>query len=186
MHLGITKINCLNDRYEHVLCSTYFRFEKGIEIGSKNYVEHVDNGLVHYLRVGDLDNLSSTYINENIAKNIALEDDILIAFDGAPGRNNVGLLGAFSSGIYKVICERKYKGLAFFELNSQINKKIIADHSQGTTILHASKAIPFLECCNCDLNSIEYFNFLFLKILELKKKITYLNNVKKILLRKYF
>ena len=161
-------------------------FEKGIEIGSKNYLDHFERNLVRYLRVGDLDNESSTFIKKELSKNNAKENDVLIALDVAPGRNAIGLNGAFSSGIYKVVCDSKMKGLIYFELNSKRNQKIISDYSQGTTILHASKAIQYLEYCKCDLESIEYFNSLLKRIVNLKKSISSLKYAKKLLLNKYF
>ena len=184
--LGKSKINALNDIYDIDLMNNICHFEKGIEIGSKNYLDHFEKNSVHYLRVGDLDNLSSTFIKEELSKNNANENDVLIALDGAPGRNAIGLKGAFSSGIYKVVCDSKVKGLIYFELNSKRNQKIISDYSQGTTILHASKAIQYLEYCKCDLKDIEYFNSLLKRIVELKKSISSLKYAKQLLLNKYF
>lgn len=176
----------MHDSSETNLLNSICKFEKGIEIGSKNYTNQFKDGFVRYLRVGDLDNVSSTFIKEELSKNSADEYDILIAFDGAPGRNAVGLTGSFSSGIYKVICNPILKGLIYFEINSKRNQKIIADHAQGTTILHASKSINHLECCKCSSEDIEYFDSLFNRIVELKKRISLLKIDKIQLLKKYF
>ena len=186
MSFGLTKINALNDSKEHYPLSNISKFEKGIEIGSSNYIEKEDDDLIYYLRVGDLLSISNTFIYKEIAQNNAIEDDILVAFDGAPGRNNIGLSGSFSSGIYKVLCDGKYKGLIFFEINSRHNQKIITDHSQGTTILHASKAIQYLEYSNCDDKDLKLYNNLFNRLVSLKKQIALLQQDKKTLLNKYF
>ncbi len=150
MNLGIVKINSFNDRYNLDLLKNIVSFEKGFEIGSSNYIEIKSEGLIHYLRVGDLLSLGSTYVEENNSNKVAKFDDILVAFDGAPGRNNIGLVGAYSSGIYNLKCDTKNKGLVFFGINSDINKTIIDNHSQGTTILHASKSIDYLVYANVD------------------------------------
>ena len=112
--------------------------------------------------------------------------DILVAFDGAPGRNAIGIEGAFSSGIYKVNCDNENKGLIYFELNSELNQKIIRDYSQGTTILHASKAIPFLEVAKVDGKSKERLQALFSLLVINKKKLQLLKKQKDNLLSKYF
>lgn len=184
--IGQLKINGLNASTELNLLSEICKFEKGVELGSANYIDEFYDGLIHYLRVGDLLSLTNTFVDKSICKNLAQENDILIAFDGAPGRNEVGLNGAFSSGIYKVICDKKYKGLTYFELNSNHNQKIISDHAQGTTILHASKAIQYLECFDATIDETQYFKSLFDQIILLKKKINHLKTIKQTLLDKYF
>ena len=136
--------------------------------------------------MGDLLSLGNTFVELSSDLMLCSDDDILIAFDGAPGRNAIGLEGAYSSGIYKVKCKQNYKGLIYFEINSELNQKIIKDHSQGTTILHASKAIPFLEVVKPDNHTIEKLNALFKQIVNNKKKLKLLNNEKQLLLSKYF
>lgn len=177
----------MNDTLDHQKLSSICELVKGFEIGSQNYIETlIDESLIHYLRVGDLLSLGSTFVESSSELMMCTDDDILIAFDGAPGRNTVGLEGAYSSGIYKVKCNTKYKGLIYFEINSELNQKIIKDHSQGTTILHASKAIPFLEIAQADDRCIEKLNDLFERIVQNKKKLKLLVNEKRLLLSKYF
>ena len=176
----------LNESEKLINLSEIAKLEKGIEIGSANYIDTEIENTVRYLRVGDLESIQNTFIDKTSAKNVANEDDILIAFDGAPGRNNIGLLGSFSSGIYKVISKNDLKGLLYFELNSELNQKIIKDHSQGTTILHASKSIPHLLSANCNSKDKEFFNSLFNELVSLKKKIICLKKNKNLLLNKYF
>ena len=187
LHIGLTFINGLNDSLEHQKLLSICELIKGFEIGSQNYIEtSADESLIRYLRVGDLLSLGNTFVEPSNELMICATDDILVAFDGAPGRNAIGLEGAYSSGIYKVKCNPKYKGLVYFEINSELNQKIIKDHSQGTTILHASKAIPFLETAKADDKNAEKLNALFKQITNNKKKLKLLNNEKQLLLSKYF
>lgn len=177
----------MNDSLEHQKLSVVCELIKGFEIGSQNYIEtSIDESMIHYLRVGDLLSLGNTFVKPSGELMLCSDDDILIAFDGAPGRNTIGLEGAYSSGIYKVKCNPNYKGLVYFEINSELNQKIIKDHSQGTTILHASKAIPFLEVAKVDNHTIEKLNALFEQIIHNKKKLKFLHNEKQLLLSKYF
>lgn len=187
LHIGLTIINGLNDSLDHQKLSSICELVKGFEIGSQNYIETpADESLIHYLRVGDLLSLGSTFVEPSKELMLCSDDDILIAFDGAPGRNAIGLEGAYSSGIYKVKCNPKYKGLIYFEINSELNQKIIKDHSQGTTILHASKSIPFLEIAKTDEQNNGKLNVLFEQIIKNKKKLKHLNKEKQLLLSKYF
>lgn len=186
MDLGVTKVNLLNSSNELKLLSSIVEFEKGFEVGSSNYIEKKDNNLIQYLRVGDLLSSGNTFIDKSLSNKISKNDDILVAFDGAPGRNNIGLNGAYSSGIYNLKCNNVNKGLVYFEINSDINKKIINDHSQGTTILHASKSINHLVYAGIDTCNKELINTYFNLILQNKKKINSLKHIKANLLNKYF
>lgn len=112
------------------------------------------------------------------------KDDTLIAFDGAPGRIGTGFDGAYSSGLQKVICPGKYKGIIYFELMSSLNQKIISDNSQGTIILHASKAIDHLQYCIGF--HYEGLNDLYSLMIKLEDKKQNLEMQKKLLLDKYF
>ena len=184
--LGQTIINCLNDEQELLPLSQIVTFVKGTEVGSQNYIERNGEGLIRYLRVGDLSQLGNTFVEDVNEYAHAEPEDILIAFDGAPGRNSYGLEGIYSSGIYKVNCVSEYKGFVYFELNSELNIKIINDYSQGTTILHASKAIPHLKYSCVLKQDIDKLNVIFNQMLINKKKISELQNVKSNLLYKYF
>ncbi|MDC8912540.1 restriction endonuclease subunit S [Metamycoplasma hyosynoviae] len=186
MTLGISKINQFNNSYEKKSLNKIVKFEKGFEVGSSKYIEIYKKGLINYLRVGDLLSLSNTYIDEKDSDKIAKFEDILVAFDGSPGRNSIGLVGAYSSGIYNLKSTNNDKGLVYFEMNSDINKKIIDNHSQGTTILHASKSINYLVYVDVDDNDKKVLNNYFYLILQNKKKINFLNKIKDNLLNKYF
>ncbi|MDC8937399.1 restriction endonuclease subunit S [Metamycoplasma hyosynoviae] len=186
MTLGISKINQFNNSYEKKSLNKIVKFEKGFEVGSSKYIEIYKKGLINYLRVGDLLSLRNTYIDEKDSDKIAKFEDILVAFDGSPGRNSIGLVGAYSSGIYNLKSTNKDKGLVYFEMNSDINKKIIDNHSKGTTILHASKSINYLVYVDVDDNDKKVLNNYFYLILQNKKKINFLNKIKDNLLNKYF
>ena len=186
MFLGTRKINKLNNKYKLNLLSNIVMFEKGCEVGSLNYVENRKDSTIRYIRVKDLLSLSDTFIDNKIAKKIANFDDILVAFDGAPGRNNIGIKCAFSSGIYNLKCEEDNKGLVFFEVNSEMNKNIISRNSRGTTILHASKSIEQLIFANVDNSEKETLNIYFKLLLQNKEKIINLKHIKTNLLNKYF
>ncbi|MDY3768583.1 MAG: hypothetical protein SOZ83_03150 [Sphaerochaetaceae bacterium] len=181
---GLKYIDYLNCNGSLIKLSEIAKFEKGFEVGSINYISKDSENYVRYLRVGDLISQSNpTFISKENAANIAHESDILIAFDGAPGRTAFGLKGAFSSGIYKINSDFINKGLIYFELISKMNQKTINDHSQGTTILHAAKSIPFLQCIDCHKN---FFNDIFKRMVYLKQAINILEMQKNFLLDKYF
>ena len=186
LNIGLRKINLLNLIRDKVSFSKYGTFDKGIEVGSNKYIEKPQNKekFIPYIRVGDLDSLKDCYIEKEQNLKQCKSDDTLIAFDGAPGRMNVGLIGTYSSGIYKVISQNK--GFAFFELLSDLNQSIIKDNSQGTTILHASKAIPFLKACEITNNEIEYFERIYRLLVDVKVRKNKCHDIKSILLNKYF
>ena len=186
MKLGIIKMDSFNDSFNLKLLSNIVEFEKGFEVGSSKYIEIEEPDLIHYLRVGDLQSLGNIFICPSDSDKIAKFDDILVAFDGAPGRNNIGLTGAYSSGIYNLKCSEENKGIVYFEINSKINKKIIDDHSQGTTILHASKSINHLVYADINYRDKQLLNLYFNLILQNKKKINFLKHIKVNLLNKYF
>ena len=184
--LGLIKINRLNKEKKLIDLSTIAKLEKGNELGSLNYKDYFSDNFINYIRVGDLLSLSNTYVDKDLCNKFADENDILIAMDGAPGRNAIGLKGTYSSGLYKVLCSEKEKGLVYYSLNSDLNQSIIRDMSQGTTILHASKSIPFLKTINLTEEDKEYFNNIFKEIVLLKKKVSLLKCIKDRLLIKYF
>ena len=185
--IGQLQVELLNEERKHKKLLNICKLIKGYEIGSNNYIEvQINDEMIQYIRVGDLSakgNTYTKYFNELV---LCSSEDILIAFDGAPGRNAIGLKGAISSGIYKVECEPKYKGLIYFEINSKLNQGIIKDNSQGTTILHASKSIQFLEAIDIKNNECILLNYLFDQLVNNKAKIDSLLKIKQLLLAKYF
>ncbi|MFP4877201.1 restriction endonuclease subunit S [Metamycoplasma hominis] len=183
--IGLSKINNLNENKTKNLLEIV-NFVRGKEIGSLNYKHSKKDNMINYLRVADLLSLGNTYVNKDKKLNIAQFNDILCAFDGTPGRNNIGLLGAYCSGIYNLKCKEIDKGLVYFEINSDLNQKIIRMFSRGTTILHASKAINFLQYVEVSLEEKQSLNILFKKIVQNKKKIECLKFAKHNLLNKFF
>lgn len=183
-----TQINELNENSVLVPLTSLCNFERGKEIGSKNYSDNKLPNYIEYIRVGDLLNSSNTYINQNFKDIVKVkEDDILIALDGAPGRLSVGLKGSISSGIYKIIlADSSLKGIIFFELMSDLNRDIINKNSQGTTILHASKSIPELMSIPSKCFIKNKLNYEFNRLVSLKIKIKKLKLIKEELLSKYF
>ena len=107
-----------------------FTFQKGKNIPSKDYRKEGNN----YLRVGDLRKMGSTFVSKENLINI-FYDDILICFDGDPGRNNYGLLGVSSPSLYKILGSNK-AGI-YMSINHQKNQNIIKSFTNGTTILHS-------------------------------------------------
>ena len=162
-------------------------FTKGKEIGSFNYLDKQIDGSVPYIRVGDL-------IGRNVAtfttiKDVPLctEEDILIAFDGAPGRNNYGFKGAISSGIQKVDCDQTIKGFVYFYLNSELCQNTIKEYTTATTIAHAGKAIKELQIPVVDdIEVYNKFNDLFTRLVALSKEKDVLQALKQLYLKKFF
>jgi len=187
MSIGLSTINKINKTTECNELLSICKLIKGYEVGSQKYIDSPTNKkAIRYLRVGDLLSLGSTFIEENRELVKCRDDDILIAFDGAPGRNAIGLEGAFSSGIYKIECDPKLKGLIYFEINSSLNQKIIKDYSHGTTILHASRAMQYLKTAITSNDNIFKLNELCNQIIFNKRKINLLSKEKQLLLSKYF
>ncbi|TPE57378.1 hypothetical protein FJO69_02000 [[Mycoplasma] falconis] len=166
----------------------YCKFEKGIEVGSQNYLEFKNENTIKYIRVSDLSGeYKNTYIDKKIKYKICDYNDILITFDGAPGRMAVGLKGAISSSINIVKpFNKNYAGLIYFSLKNKHNKEIIRLHSKGTTILHAKESIDYLKIPKTEIREIQNINFYFELIIKIKIKLKTLIEIKDILLNKYF
>ncbi|MCM1296112.1 MAG: restriction endonuclease subunit S, partial [Muribaculaceae bacterium] len=176
-----------NQCTEFIPLLSKIKFEKGKELGSANYLERQEKGSIPYIRVGNLLNCEfDSFVFNRECPNCNV-DDILIAFDGAPGRNNIGLNGCYSSGIQKVICDNAIKGYIYFYLNSELCQSIIKTYSQGTTILHASRAIKELKLpLPQDTDIIESLQKLFVEMVSIIKQKQKLKTVKDLLLKKYF
>lgn len=186
LNLGKNNINNLNESKKLYPLTNIVQFQKGFEVGSSKYSEAINPGQSNYIRVGDLKTLGNTFVDTLDNYTYADFEDILVAFDGAPVRNNIGLVGDYSSGIYKLNCLNEYKGLVFFEINSKINKQIIDIHTYGTTIKHASKSINFLVYANVSHKEKQILNCYLKQIIQNKKKINFLKRIKDNLLNKYF
>jgi type I restriction enzyme S subunit len=160
-------------------------FEKGVEIGSKNYFENKNNleNPEMFYRVGDIannGNNSSLYCEKDLLKNrIFKKDDVLVSFDGTIGRVFVGGNGGYSSGIRKVFDKNKKikSSFLYFWAKSEQVQETISLYSEGTTIQHAGKSIPYLEIISNQENIdeiTESLNSIFIKILDNLDQIQYL------------
>lgn len=152
-------------------------FEKGIEIGSNNYFENkndLENPEMFY-RVGDISNngnISSLYCKKDLLKNrIFKKDDVLVSFDGTVGRVFIGGNGGYSSGIRKIYAKNGNikNSFLYFWAKSEQTQETINLYSEGTTIQHAGKSIPYLEIISNQeyIDEItESLNPIFIKILD--------------------
>ncbi len=183
--MGVIKYKQLNDTLDE-FCN-FAIFKKGKEALSQNYTEENNNDNIHFIRVKDLNSLTNTYIPKNLNIPIANPSDILISFDGAIGRINYGLYGAYSSGIYKVIpCFKNNYGILYWALKDNYNQQIMLEHTNGTTILHGAKAIPYLKIKKHSSKDIDFYNNIFNYSLNIKLENIKLNILKQLYLKKFF
>ena len=183
--MGVIKYKLLNDTFDE-FCN-FAIFKKGKEALSQNYTEENNNDNINFIRVKDLNSLTNTYIPKNLNIPIANPSDILISFDGAIGRINYGLYGAYSSGIYKVIpCFKNNYGILYWALKDNYNQRIMLEHTNGTTILHGAKAIPYLKIKKHSSKDIDFYNNIFNYSLNIKLENIKLNILKQLYLKKFF
>jgi type I restriction enzyme, S subunit len=119
-------------------------FERGVEPGSKNYLDKKEEETVLFHRVGDLVSDSTLYVKKDILKNkFCLFEDILVSFDGTVGRVRFGLKGSYSTGIRKVYSKsNKFSNnFIYFLMKSKFIQNKITEFAKGTTILHAGESI---------------------------------------------
>ena len=83
----------------------YVDFVTGVEPGSKNYHEKPEDNDIPFLRVGDLGSKDNAiFINPSLSKNKILEyDDIVLSLDATIGIVKMGLEGAYSTGMRKLV-----------------------------------------------------------------------------------
>ena len=128
-----------------------FDFETGVEPGSKNYLEKSDDNSIKFYRVGDMNSECNTFINEELSNGKLIdEDDIVVSFDATIGRIGYGLNGAYSTGMKKISINSKYKNivdnsLVYAYFNNKDIQNIMMENARGTTILHASSSIDFMN-----------------------------------------
>lgn len=124
-------------------------FIRGVEPGSRNYLDYPEAGTVPFLRVGDFgDRASKIFVKEELVNNrILTKEDIALTLDGTVGIVRIGLQGAYSTGIRKVKT-RDIKRLPwsylYFLLLSEYMQQIIKASARGTTIIHAGSAIEHM------------------------------------------
>lgn len=126
-----------------------FKFEKGVEPGSAEYLKSpINEYCIKFFRVGDIEGDSSVYIDSRSKKySVVHEKDVIVTFDGSVGKLGIGLNGAISGGLRKVY--DKYgkldNSLVYFIFK---DKRIIATihkYATGSILLHASSSINHLK-----------------------------------------
>lgn len=123
-------------------------FIKGFEPGSNNYLKESSNETIPFLRVGDLNiRTSGIFILKELSQNVmANNSDILLSLDGTVGLVKIGLYGAYSSGVRKVVSKSPlHKAYIYAYLKSQHGQNTINTFARGSTILHAGSAIPKMK-----------------------------------------
>jgi type I restriction enzyme S subunit len=143
----------------------HVNFERGIEPGSKNYFEWERNGMIPFLRVGDLSGkrTSNIFIERgNTKSKICNEEDILLSLDGTVGIVAIGYRGAYSTGIRKIVVMNENtinKEFVWCLLKTDYIQNIIKEHAAGrTTIAHAGKAIGFMRTILPDKEIMKHFH----------------------------
>ena len=147
----------LPDGWEKKLANHYFDFKRGIEVGSENYVNKKSKNSIPFLRVGSLGSRDTDIFTDiSLVKDSILSfSDICISMDGSIGLVGYGLVGAYSTGLRKVMPKTdKYRnGFIFCLLKSQNIQDTIRAFAKGSTILHASSSMKHL-CFNDAPNKI--------------------------------
>lgn len=141
----------------------YVDFVRGVEPGSAAYLDSKDESTTPFVRVADMVSvdLPDTFVSTSLLRDaVAQPGDILVSFDGTPGRVRMGLEGGFSSGIRRLDLTHTHVKPAFLYclMRSSEIQKVIAAHSTGTTILHASSAVPELRLpASATISAVESF-----------------------------
>lgn len=121
-------------------------FERGIEPGADAY--NSDGIGERFLRVVDVTESRSdpVYVDIRTTKKLK-ESDIALTLDGTVGAVKTGLSGIYSTGIRKVSFKNGANSnrLLYYILQSNTIQKIIDIYASGSTIKHASSAIPYLS-----------------------------------------
>ena len=159
----ISEIGKIPKGWEVVYLKDEFKFERGVEPGSKWYIENPTKSeiqkkhLVPFYRVKDLDITANIYIPIEVSKNkISKFGDVLVSFDGTIGRVNAFLEGAYSSGIRKINATNYSNAFIYFLMKSDYIQDLIRKYATGTTILHAGKSINYLYLIKSDKIVKEY------------------------------
>jgi len=153
--------------------SSVVAFIKGIEPGSKNYLDKKIENTIPFLRVGDFNTrISKIWIYKEMAKDRVLsKKDIALTLDGTPGIVRIGNYGAYSSGIQKVNIRGNQKitwAFLYLLLNSNQIQNTIKAHSIGTTILHAGSSKKYMKFLKPNSNIVFNFEKNISPFLELK------------------
>jgi type I restriction enzyme, S subunit len=167
-------------------------FERGIEPGSRNYLDKPGEDTVLFYRVGDLlSGESRVYVKKDIIKNkFSKSQNVLVSFDGTVGRVKIGIEGSYSTGIRKVHSKDGSfsNGYIFFLMNSKFIQDKIVEFAKGTTIPHAGEAVKNFLTAIPNEQTRSKFNVLsdkiYLKLLSNLNAIKSLQKTRDLLLPK--
>ena len=170
----------------------YVDFVTGVEPGSKNYHEKPESNDIPFLRVGDLGSRDNgVFIDPSLSKNKILKyDDIVLSLDATIGIVKMGLEGAYSTGMRKLVIKNDNINQPFLYCLVKSNRiqRIIETFATGTTILHAGKSIKHMNFVLSDKKTMDDFgkigNPIISIILTNLKEIEYLTNLRDTLLPK--
>lgn len=170
----------------------YVDFVTGVEPGSKNYHEKPEPNDIPFLRVGDLGSRDNgVFIDQSLSKNKILKyDDIVLSLDATIGIVKMGLEGAYSTGMRKLVIKNDNINQPFLYCLVKSNRiqRIIETFATGTTILHAGKSIKHMNFVLSDKKTMDDFgkigNPIISIILTNLKEIEYLTNLRDTLLPK--
>lgn len=131
--------------WEKINLGVACNFERGIEPGADAY--NTEGVGERFLRVVDVTESRNDpiYVDIRTTKKLK-ENDIALTLDGTIGAVKTGLNGIYSTGIRKVSFKNgvNYSRLLYYILQSNTIQKIIDVYASGSTIKHASSAIPHL------------------------------------------
>jgi type I restriction enzyme S subunit len=173
-----------------VLAKDYFNFKRGIEVGSKNYVTEASENTIPFLRVGSLGSRDNDIFTDiSLVKDKILKfTDVAVSMDGSIGLVGYGLVGAYSTGLRKVIPKSDKYGFGFIYclLKSEDIQDTIRAYAKGSTILHASSSIDHLNFNNAPSGIANQFNSIiepiYSQMLNLNKQNQKLKSARDILL----
>ncbi|WP_405280663.1 restriction endonuclease subunit S [Methanobrevibacter sp.] len=170
----------------------YVDFVTGVEPGSKNYHEKPEINDIPFIRVGDLGSrTNAVFIDKSLSKNKILSfDDIVLSLDATVGIVKMGLKGAYSTGMRKLLIKNDdiNKPFLYCLVKSKRIQRIIETFATGTTILHAGKSIKHMSFVLSDKQTMNQFgkigNPILSIILANLKEIEKLTNMRDMLLPK--
>lgn len=121
-------------------------FERGMETGADAY--NTEGIGERFIRVVDVTESreNSIFVDGILTTKRVKKDDILLTLDGTIGAVRIGLEGIYSTGVRKVLFREKKNSnhLLYYLLQGENVQRIIDLYSSGSTIKHASSAIPHL------------------------------------------
>ena len=130
-------------------------------------------------------------IDPSLSKNKILKyDDIVLSLDATIGIVKMGLEGAYSTGMRKLVIKNDNINQPFLYCLVKSNRiqRIIETFATGTTILHAGKSIKHMNFVLSDKKTMDDFgkigNPIISIILTNLKEIEYLTNLRDTLLPK--